>query len=233
MPAQLKADKNARLLQAMAEELKLPLLQIARQAELLQATPDKALLGSIETAASRAMWFVDSFLLSHQLSQQQSLILEPVTVSAALNDSAHMLDKLAKQYDSEIEVRLSGKYGPVMAHQEALRTAIVGLATTLITADSGEDCKRYVLAAHKSRGGVVTGVFCHNNTLSQSVFRQGKALYGQARQPLRNVTAHAGAGVFIADSLFTSMESRLRVARHHKLTGLAATLHPSYQLALV
>lgn len=223
-----------RLMQAMAEELKLPLLQIARQAEFAQDTPDKEVLSGIELSANQALWFVDSYLLSQQLLSQTSLELEPVAVSAVLNDVAHLLAGIAKQYNCELELQLSGRYGPVMAHVQGLKTALVGLGNTLITAgEQLEGGQRLILAAHKSRNGIVAGVFSDTEGLSQAVYSRGKALYGRARQPLNDFSTQGGSGVFVADSLFASMETQLRVAHHHKLTGLAATLQPSRQLTLV
>lgn len=223
--SQANGDTSQRLLQAMAEELKLPLLQIARQAELL-AQPE------LEMSASQALWFVDSYLLSQQLLQQSTLELEPVAVSAVLQDAAQALSGLAKQYNCGLELQISGRYVPAMAHRNALQTALIGLGSTLITA-SQDDKPQLILAAHQSRGGVVAGVFSKTDGLSQSVFLRGRQLYGQARQPMQEFTSHSGAGVFVAAELISSMNSVLRVARHNKLTGLAATLQQSRQLALV
>lgn len=223
-----------RLLRAMAEELKLPLLQIARQAELAadgQANPKE--LKAIELSATQALWFVDSYLLSQQLLQQPSLALEPVAVSAVLQEAAHVLDGLAKQHNCSLELQLSGRFAPVMAHRLGLQTALIGLGSTLISAAQNEASPRLVLGAHRSRGGIVAGIFSQTEGLSQSVYQRGRQLYGKARQPMQEFSAQAGAGVFVADALFGSMDSHLRVATHNKLTGLAATLQQSRQLTLV
>ncbi|MEO5627914.1 MAG: hypothetical protein ABIQ89_03425 [Candidatus Saccharimonadales bacterium] len=209
----------------MVEELKLPLVQIARQAELSS-------LPEIELSAAQALWFVDSFLLSRQL-QQSSLQLEPVAVAAVLQDTAHALDALAKQYNCGLELEISGRYVPAMAHRQGLQAALVGLGSTLITANQTTEKSKLVLAVHRTRGGIVAGIFSQAEGLSQSVYNRGRALHGQARQPMQELTANSSAGVFVADALFESMESRLRVARHNKLTGLAATLQQSRQLALI
>ena len=100
----------------MAEELKLPLLQVARQAEL-------ANIDSLEQSANQALWLVDSYLLSQQLH----LELEPVAVSAALDEAAHALEGIARQYNCRLELHLSGRYAPVMAHRQGLHTALVGI----------------------------------------------------------------------------------------------------------
>jgi hypothetical protein len=225
---------NDRLLKAMAEELKLPLLQIARQAELsTMGEVDPEVLAGIELSATQALWFVDSYLLSQQLLEQSMLELEPVTVSAALQDAAHSLDALAKQYGCSLEVQYGGRFAPVMAHPQALQTALVGLGSTLITAAQNEDKPQLVLASHRSRGGIVAGIFSQSEGLSQSVYQKGRSLYGKARQPLQEFTSQAGAGVFVAEALFDSMQTHLRVAKHNQLTGLAATMQPSRQLLLV
>ncbi|MEI7682996.1 MAG: hypothetical protein WCJ24_01695 [Candidatus Saccharibacteria bacterium] len=216
---------NDRLLAALAEELKLPLLQIARQAELANQA-------DIEMSASQALWFVDSYLLSQQLLQQSSLELEPVAVSSVLQDAAQTLDSLAKQYNCGLELSISGRFMPAMAHRQALETALVGLGSSLITA-SQDKKPRLILAAHRTQGGVVAGVFSSTDGLSQAVFQRGLSLYGKARQPMQELTSHTGAGIFVAAELLSSMESILRVAKHHKLTGLAATLQQSRQLALI
>ena len=228
-----KAENYQRLFKTMAEELKLPLLQVARQAELA-ALGDPAtgpyLLQQIEQSASQALWLVDSYLLG-----QEQLELEPVAVSAALDDAAQALDGLAKQYNCRLELQISGRYQPVMAHRRALQTALVGLGSSLITAtQAGDQPQSLILAAHRGHnGGVVAGIFSTNEGLSQDIYARGRALYGRAHQPLHQLTAQAGAGIFIADALFSSMAAQLRVARHHNLTGLAATLPTSHQLALI
>lgn len=227
---------SQRLLRVIAQELKLPLLQIARQAELagLDATQQGSILQNIELSAQQALWFVDGYLLAEQLSQQINLSLEPITVASVLNDTAHSLDGLAKLHGCELRLSLKGRYGPVMAHRRGLQAALAGLATTLIS-NLGEPSQHSVLtlAAHKSHQGIVAGIFSTNDKLSQAALHRGRQLYGQSAQPLQTFSAQPSAGVFMADMLLTAMQTRLRVAQHHKLTGLAATLPLSRQLALV
>lgn len=235
MPASTSVNEE-RLLRAMAEELKIPLLQIARQAELAQAKASEELLQGIALSANQALWFVDSYVLSQQLLQQTALELEPVSVSAVLHDVAQLLRETARQYNCQLDLQINGRYGPVMAHAHGLKTALVGLGNTLITANAEVEGtpQRLVLAAHRGRdGSVVAGVFSETEGLSQAVYHRGQELYGKARQPLRDFSTQGGSGVFVADSLFTAMQSRLRVAHHQKLTGLAATLQPSQQMALL
>lgn len=215
-----------RLLKALADELKLPLLQIARQAELEGGA-------TIEALANQALWLVDGYLLSQQLQQQAVLQLEPVPVSAVLQEVAHKLTPLARQYNCHLQLDIGGRFGPVMAHRQALQTALVSVGASLLTAASAKSGADLLLATHRSHGGVVAGVFSQANGLSQTMYQRGRELAGRARQPLHQLTNQPATGVFVADALFEAMQTRLRVARHHQLTGLAATLLPSQQLALV
>lgn len=223
---------DERLLRALAEQFKLPLLQIARQAELAN-DPNKPQLASIGSIADMTLRLVDGFLLSVERGQQE-LELAPVSVSSMLYDTAQLLQPIARQHDCEIEVHLSGKYGPAMAHEKSLKTALMLLGYSLIEARTAEtETHRLVLAAHRSSKGLVAGLFDNQPGLSTDMFRRGRALYGHARQAMPSVGSGSGAGIFVADSLLKSMAAPLHLARHHTLTGLATTLIPSKQLQFV
>ena len=227
-------EAQERLLKALAEQLKLPLLQIAREAELAHSDQDATALGSISYTADMALRLVDSYLLSVQLQALPMLELEPVSVSAVLQDTAHRLNQLAKQYDCDLEVRLSGRYEPVMAHRQSLEAAFATLGYTFIESMPTEGQKHHIiLGAHRSSKGLVAGVFGNQEGMSADMYRRGMALFGTARQAVPSLSPHAGAGVFVADSLLKNMEAPLHVSRHNKLSGLATTLITSQQLQLV
>jgi hypothetical protein len=227
-----------RLLQLLGEQMKLPLLQIARQAELARMSAGPAeLLESIELAADGALKLIDSYLLSLRLAHSQaSLQLEPVSVAAVLNDTAHQLGHLARQYECKLELHLSGRYEPIMAHRAGLEAALMSLGYVFIEGQSAMPAQKQTvikLAAHRSKSGIVAGMFASTDGLSADMYRRARRLYGQAHQPLTSLPASSGAGVFVADSLLASMSARLRIAHHQKLTGLAATFMPSSQLNLI
>lgn len=227
------AVSHDRLLRALAEQLKLPLLHIARSAELAGKT-EQEMYSTIMRTADMAMQLIDGYLLSTDVHSQQALQLEPVSISALLHDTAHQLSHLAKQYECELEVHLSGKYGPVMAHRQSLEMAFTMLGYSFIEAGAAQNAgKKMILGAHKSRAGLVAGIFGEQPGLSTDMFRRAKALYGTARQPMTGVSPAAGAGVFLADSLLAPQSTQLHVAYHQKFAGLAATLLPSNQLQLV
>lgn len=234
------ADKNAaadeRLLAALVEHVKLPLMQIARRSELAKQDGDYlGHLEMIETTADSALHLLDSYLLSLHLAQRQGAGLEPVSVGVVLDKAAHDLSRLAKDCDTDIAVRLSGKFEPVLAHPVALEAALMSLGRVIIESRSlSKDSRPTVmLAAHRGRNGIVTGIYSDIDNLSQDMLKRGHALYGRARLALPTISADSGAGVFIADSLLGTMAARLRVSHYHSLAGLAATLASTKQLQLI
>lgn len=218
----------------MAEQLKSPFLQIAREAELAQVTEATSTLRNIEYTADMALRLIDSYLLSVRLQAVPTLDLEPVSVSSVLQDTAHRLNHLAKLYGCDLEVNIAGKYGPVMAHRQSLEAAYMSLGYAFIESVPPADHRhRVVLAVRSNRKGLVTGVFGEQPGLGADAFKRARALYGTATQPLPGVSAHNGASIFVAHALLETMTSGLRVARHQKLNGLATTLLQSQQLQLI
>lgn len=226
-----------RLLNALAEQIKLPLLQIARSAELAKHQDNAETLNAIELTADSALRLVDSYLLSLRLDQTGSgIFLEPVSIAAVLNNAAHDLSGVAKNYGCQLELHMSGRYEPVMANRAALEAALTSLGFVFIEAASaagGTEKPLVKLAAHRGKQGIVAGTFAGNQLLTADMYRRARRLHGHVRQPLSGLSSTAGAGVFIADSLLSSMSAKLRIAHHQKLAGLAATFEPSHQLSLV
>jgi hypothetical protein len=223
------------LLLSVAEQIKIPLLQIARQAELGRLTGSTD-LSIIETTADTALRLLDNYALGIRLSlEEYSLEVEPVSISSVLYDAGQALDGLAKNYGVELELNISGRYGPVMANRQALESALVSLGATLIEALPALESPQLTLqlATHRCRYGIVAGIYTDTEQLTTEVLRQGRKLYGRARQPLAGLTYSAGAGVFVADALLKAMRLNLQVSRHHGRYGLGAVLQPNDQMQLV
>src|SRR6266568_3187421 len=91
-----------RLLRALAEQLKVPILQIARSAELAQTTGVGSTFKEIEYTADMTIKLIDSYLLSVRLQSLPTLEMQPVSVSAVLQDAAHYLSKLAYKYGCDL-----------------------------------------------------------------------------------------------------------------------------------
>jgi hypothetical protein len=227
---------SQQLLLGLAEQLKLPLLQIARRAELasLQLSPN---LGDIQSTAETALRLIDSYVLGVRLAEegQESLLLEPVSVSSVLYDAGQQLDTIAKFYGVKLELNIGGKFGPVLAHRQGLQSALVSLGTALIEALPALESPqlKLQLASHRCRYGIVAGLYSDTETLTAEALRQGRKLIGSSRQPLVGVTHSGGAGVFVAESILQAMRLKLQTSRHHNLYGLGTVLQPNHQLQLV
>lgn len=219
-------DANYRLLTALAEELKLPLLQIARESELQE-------LVGLQLRSEMALRLLDGYVLGLQTENQTVLELEPVTLSSVLQDVAHELSKVAQQQGYVVQVDVGGRYGPIMGNRRTMHHAFTLLGYELMQIPEEEIRPVITFASHQSKGNIIAGVFTNNASITTDAFRRARALVGTARQLMPSSISNNGAGIFIADSLLQGMAGSFKVAQHHKQTGLAATFIPSQQLQLV
>jgi len=226
---------SQQLLLSVAEQLKLPLLQIARQAEIGLLTNESD-LRTIQTTADTALRLLDNYVLGVRLAlDAQALTIEPVSVSAVLYDSGQELSRLAQNYGVDLELHIGGRFGTVMANRVGLQSALVSLGAALIEALPAleQPQLKLQLATHRCRYGIVAGLYSDTQQLTTDALRHGRQLMGDSRQPLTGLTHTAGAGVFVADSILKAMQLKLQVSRHHGLFGLGTVLLPNHQLQLV
>ncbi|HEV2403276.1 MAG TPA: hypothetical protein VGS08_03685 [Candidatus Saccharimonadales bacterium] len=225
------------LLTSVAEQLKLPLSNIARASELAQLTDriGMAELSAIHAQAMAALTLVDGYMLGLELLRDQaSLALEPVSISSVLTEVAHALEGFAKQYRVVIELEITGKYGPVLGHRAGLRAVFMSLGQELIEAQAAHTkSARLTLAASRSGYGITAGMYSNYEELQAVHWKQALELCGRARQPFTMMSAGSGAGIFVADTILQAMDTRLRVGRYRRQRGLVTVLRSSPQLSLV
>lgn len=230
---------SQQLLLSVAEELKLPLLQIARQAEQtsLDGTAD---LAGIQATADSALRLLDNYALGVRLALEPGqLSPESVSVSSVLYDTGQQLEALARSYGVELELNVAGRFGPVLAHRQGLQAALVSLGAALIEAlpaqaEAGAKPQLTLqLATHRCRYGIVAGLYADTKQLSEEVLQRGRRLQHRSRQPLLDLTHTSGAGIFVADTILKAMKLNLRASRHHRLYGLGTVLQPNHQMQLV
>jgi hypothetical protein len=227
---------SQQLLVGVAEELKLPLLQIARQLELAQLN-GSANLATIQATAQTALQLLDNYVLGVRLAlEPQHFPLEAVSVSSVLYDASQQLDAFAKSYGVSLELNIAGKYGPVLANKQGLQAALVSVGAALIEALpalEGTQQLKLHLATHRSRYGIIAGVYADTKKLSNEALQRGRRLQGRSRQPLLNLSQSNGAGIFVADAILHAMDLRLMASRHHRLHGLGTVMQSNHQLQLV
>lgn len=229
------------LLLAIAEQLKVPLTIIARQAELGEMVGQPGVMQArmVHTQADAALQLVDSYLLGLELMRGQTqLQLEPVSIASTLMDTAHALSRFAKEYGVDVTLDVRGRYEPVMAHARGLHSALLSLGFGLVEAQqcrsaSSVAVSRVTLAVRRTYRGISAGVYAGNDVLAVASWRRALELCGRAPQPLPGLSSGTGAGLFVADTILRSMSSGLRVGTHHHDRGLAATFQPSSQLQFV
>lgn len=231
-------NTQEQLFLGVSEQLAEPLLQIARLSELARSARPKqqaAYWQLAEAIASASLQLTESYALSLRLQGKITpLVLEPVTVSSLLYDTAQRLDAYAKQYGVALELDPSPRVQPVLADRTVLEAAMVSLGQLFVQSQAGADeHPAVVLGAHRSRYGVVAGLYGASRQLNIDSLRRAHALQGQARAPLPQLATGPAAGVFVAESLLSTLSARLHVARYRKMSGLATTLTPSRQLQLV
>ncbi|HUD10287.1 MAG TPA: hypothetical protein VMR28_01295 [Candidatus Saccharimonadales bacterium] len=228
------------LLQGVAEELKLPLLSVARRAELALITKDttEKSLRDICMTANGALELIDGYLLGLQLAERQhALELEPVSVTSILYDVAHTLTSTSERYNLTLELDIRGTIAPVMSNRSALMAALLSLGTAFIEAQEASVHSRrpvVTFAAYRTRSGLAAGIYSNYSTISSAQLRRAYMLHSfRARQPLTQLSATSAAGLFVARQILRAMSADLKVARHHKQAGLATILQPSRQLQFV
>jgi hypothetical protein len=89
------------------------------------------------------------------------------------------------------------------------------------------------LATHRSRYGIVAGLYSDTPQLSKTTLRRGRRLQRRSRQPMTSLSHTSGAGIFVADSILQAMQLRLGASRHHRLYGLGTVLPLNNQLQLI
>lgn len=227
--AQLSGSE--RLFLSLSEELMRPWHQVAKFAEL----GDGADWPLVRAIADGSMQLLESYALSLRVhGRVMPLELQPVTVSSLLYDTAEALQPFAKHYGVTLDLDTGPRLQPVIADRTVLRSAMLSLGQVFVTASAeSEDDGPVLLSAHRSRYGIVAGLYSPDARLGADSLRRAHGLHGRARQPLSKLVSGPAAGVFVADSLLHALSAHLHVARLHKLSGLATTLAPSRQMQLI
>lgn len=231
------SSSSHQLLLSVAEELKVPLIQIARMAEagnLLQ----HAAHADIQHTADAALKLLDNYALAVRLQlEAESLPQEAVSVSAVLYDAEQELAALAQAYGVELDLHVAGRYGTVMAHRAGLQAALTSLGASLIESMpalvSGQRQLRLEFATHRSRYGIVAGIYTNVPQINRQTLERGRRLQPVSKQPLNHVSHTSSAGIFVADSILHAMNLELTASRHRSLYGFGTVLQPNKQLELL
>lgn len=219
---------------SLAEQVKLPLVQIRHAVELLGQDAGQA-AKLIDTTALATLRLIDGYLLSVRLQQEGQLQLEPVSVSSLLYDTAEQLKDYAALHHCDIDLVIGGRYEPVMAERRALQAALLALGYGFVGASAATARKRQTLklVVRRRGGGLSAGVYGRDMIIPKGLLKQARQLQGHRHQALPDFASDSGAGVLIADRLLAQLGSTMQPAKMQGSYGLAALLTPSRQLSLV
>lgn len=226
-----------RLIHALAEDLKQPLLRIAYKTELAKSTGNLEALAEISTASRSAMQLIDTLLLGFRtINGQLQLELTPIAPAAVLQEVESILKPHAAMNNCIIEVEAAGKQPLAMVHPESLTASLVSLGQVMIDLQAGSAKKaKLKLVSYQSHNKPRVGVFASGleSAFTQRLLKQTRALYGRSSQPAAGLMSVNSSGVFIAEQLLRAQSAELVPVTQKGLSGLTANLLPSRQMALV
>lgn len=223
---------------SVADGLNRALLQVSRAAEAaadMKPKARQAQLAAIRDFSQASLQLLEGYSLTLRLQQGlEELELKPLSTRALLRETAQLLQPYARQFGIQIELDVSAKLEPILTDRKVLQAALVSLGQVFIVAHAETESAGVVrLAAHKSRYGIVIGLYGKGIEMSNAALRRARNLSGKAFQPYASFTSGAASGVFVADGLLQTLPARLHAARYHNTAGLAATLPVCRQLELV
>lgn len=231
-------DSQVRLFVSLADGLSHALLQLSRLSETAvqeKATAQLAHWETVRDITQASLQLLEGYALTLRLQQGlEHPVVAPVAISALLADTAVLLGPYAKQFGVQIELDASSRLEPILSDKLVLQAALVSLGQVFILAHSEtEQPKPIRLAAHKTRYGIVVGLYGQGIEMSSAALRRARNLRGKAHQPYSQFVSGPASGVFVADGLLQSVSSHLHAARYHNVAGLAATIPVCQQLQLV
>jgi len=220
---------------SLAAQLHHSFMQIARLSEKSanHASPaDWRVIGDISHAA---MQLTESYTLSVRLQNRQlEAQLEPVVVSAVLHEAVRELMPLASLLGVQLSVVEPARGSLALADPMILKAALTSLGQVFILSQSQQDeAKPVKFGVHRSRYGVVAGMYGSMGQLSTQAFKRAQQLHQRTTEPFQALVSGPATGVFVAENLLMGMSTKLHISRFQAMNGLAVTLPNCRQLLLV
>ncbi len=209
----------------MGEELKKPLTAIKLLAE------NRSDMATVSLEARKALRTIDNILMYQQFSSEQTaLVLEPVHIGSTLTQVANDLRPLSQEFGCETEVFIQSGISTVDVDKSVLRSGIESMWQAVL----GMTERPSPLSWHvyRTNRGIRIAVINNSIDLSKVKLSQNSKNEGKSRQPFAGIAGPA-TDLVTAKGLFGLMDSQLSKVTKDGQHGLAVTLNPSAQLALV
>jgi hypothetical protein len=209
----------------MGEELKKPLTAIKLLSE------SRSDLGSITLEARKALRTVDNLLLYQQFTSEQTLLaLEPIHIGSTLTQVAYDLRPLSIEFGCETEVFIQSGISTVDVDSNILKSGIESLWQAVLgMTESPSPVSWHV---YRTSRGIRIAVVNNSLDLSKINLNRSVAQAGKSKQPFAGIAGPA-TDLVTAKGLFDLIGSPLSKVTRQGQHGLAVTLRPSAQLALV
>ncbi len=226
--------QHERLLLAVMEHVREPLVRVRNQAELVLSNDGKLNPGMIVDQTSVSLQLVEHFMTWQRFAiRGESIELRQAGLSAVLHDVAAALRSITARSQLSINLDISSKAGPIVTDAEVLSAGLSSLGLACIEAGAGQD-ESITIGLRKNRWGIVAGVYSQGlDTVSTKSFRQALDVTTSGRQAMPSASHASMSGVVVADALFRQLGAQVRPAKHKHMNGFAITLTPSPQLALL
>ncbi|MDZ7785578.1 MAG: hypothetical protein U5L95_00450 [Candidatus Saccharibacteria bacterium] len=227
--------KDERLLAAIAEHVKRPLLYARQAAELAERDTTALDVSALKTSADAGLLLVEHYLTWRRYAQERG---EPVLnvqigLSAVMHRVTEQLSGIARQQQTSLKLQPQGRHAPINTDTKLLSSGLSALGLAFIEAAEHTEDSEVIFGVHRTRWGLTAGVYSPDVPVRPKAFKRQKDLAGTSRQLLPATSHSPMSGVAIADALFNQLNVSLRPSRHKGMHGLAVTLAPSPQLSLL
>ncbi|MDQ3093945.1 MAG: hypothetical protein M3Q70_02085 [bacterium] len=229
------SDIDNKILAAIAEDLRAPLLKIAYTAELASFTKNINSYGEIEMTARSLLSEIDSLLLGIKHSYGQlDLHLSPMAPSAVLYEAIQRLKPLAHSRKFLLLSEPQKNHQLAMVHPTVLCHVISSLSRTLIEISSGHSKERflnYQIAVEKQMPTLSIVTTTNAESLIKEVFSKISKTNGNLTNLI--VGSDFASGIYVVQQLLASMNASIKPTKNSKGAGFKILLTPSTQLSIV
>jgi len=225
----LEKDNNMSLL---LYDLQIRFLQIKAIAE---SNPmDSSVQQNTVLLSKNALMMIDYVAFAINTLQSE-LPLTSISASALAQDVAHDLYKLAQAYNVEIELDTSKKLEPIYANEAAVKGALFGLASSLISAQQDNSKRtRFVIAAQQTAPNLQRiGVYSADAHIQKESIRKVGHLSQAARASAPKDMHNSAIGLLMSNHLVEALGSELKNFTHKKQKGIGFYLPLSGQLTFI
>lgn len=209
-------------------------LQVRTLAE--SSVADRAALKEIELISKHALIALDYALFAVD-AMQTELPLTSVSAAAAARDVAENLRLLAKAYDVDLDLDITKTLEPVYANEAALKGALYGLASSLITANqktgTNKRCKIVVVAQETTPKLQRLGIYSPDIIVPASALKMARNLAYKARFVAPKDLHNSGLSLIVSDQLAQILGGGLKRFIHRGQRGIGFYVPMSGQLGLL